>query len=352
VKETTDMFEPQYEENFLLRDLGSIVKRPDLALTELVANAYDAGASLVEIVIPTQLGQTLTIIDNGVGMTKEHFQQRWMTIRYNRTTHQGMDVEFPPETRHTKRKAFGSNGIGRHGLLCFNNDYKIETTRDGIQHQFDVTTREKGKPLAVVDMKSSKSAKRGTKLSVVVDKNLPSPTYISQVISARFIATPDFRISVNGEILELEDHPGIVDSCVIECDGMSLSFTLIDSKQNRKDSVYSGVAIWVGGRLVGEPSWRLAGESILDSRRSFANQYLLVIDSEDLREEIAEDWAGFRPTATKIKSVAIEAKNISIESVKNFAVMKLLQLKKGCYWLTATKSKKCQLWREEKYPTL
>jgi len=323
------MFEPKYEENFLLRDLGSIVKKPDLALTELVANAYDAGASLVKIIIPTQLGQTLTIVDNGVGMTKEQFQQRWMTIRYNRTIHQGMDVEFPPEIKHKKRKAFGSNGIGRHGLLCFNNDYKIETSRDGIQHQFDVTTREKGKPLAVVNMKSSKSSTRGTKLSVVVDKNLPSPTYISQVISARFIATPDFKISVNGEILELEDHPGIVDSCIIECDSMSLSFTLIDSKQNRKDSVYSGVAIWVGGRLVGEPSWRLAGESILDSRRSFANQYLLVIDSEDLREEIAEDWSGFRPTATKIKSVAIEAKKYIDRKRQEFRGDEITLTKKG-----------------------
>lgn len=329
MQKTADMFEPQYEENFLLRDLGSIVKKSDLALTELVANAYDAGATSVNILIPDQIGLPLTIVDNGVGMTKENFQQRWMTLRYNRTVHQGMDVEFPAERKGTKRKAFGRNGIGRHGLLCFNDDYKVETTKDGIKHHFDVTTKEKGKPLAVTQMVSEKSDSRGTKLSVIVDRNLPSPSYISQVISARFIATPDFKITVNGETLELEDHPGIVDSCKVECEGMTLDFTLIDSKQNRKDSVYSGVAIWVGGRLVGEPSWRLAGESILDSRRSFANQYLLVIKTEDLREEIAEDWSAFRSGAIKVKSIAEEAKKYINAKRQEFRADEISSTKRG-----------------------
>ena len=29
-----DLFVAQYEDNFLLRDLGSVVQRPDIALTE------------------------------------------------------------------------------------------------------------------------------------------------------------------------------------------------------------------------------------------------------------------------------------------------------------------------------
>lgn len=38
-----------FEEDYILRSLGSIVNQPDTALTELVANAWDAGASCVEI---------------------------------------------------------------------------------------------------------------------------------------------------------------------------------------------------------------------------------------------------------------------------------------------------------------
>lgn len=82
-----DLFETTYEENFLRRDLGAIVYRPDIALTELVANAYDAGASTVKIIVPDALDGTLVIEDNGVGMTENHFRQRWMMLRYNRLAH-------------------------------------------------------------------------------------------------------------------------------------------------------------------------------------------------------------------------------------------------------------------------
>ena len=46
------LFPSLYEEDYILRSLGSIVTQSDVALTELVANAWDAGASNVTISIP------------------------------------------------------------------------------------------------------------------------------------------------------------------------------------------------------------------------------------------------------------------------------------------------------------
>jgi hypothetical protein len=43
-----------FEEDYLLRTLGAIAHVPDIALTELVANAWDAGASFVDITIPKE----------------------------------------------------------------------------------------------------------------------------------------------------------------------------------------------------------------------------------------------------------------------------------------------------------
>lgn len=328
---TQDMFEASYEDNFLMRDLGSVVKRPDIALTELVANAYDAGASKVEITIPEEHHEQLVVADNGVGMTKEHFQQRWMTLRYNRMQHQGSDVEFPSDREVVKRKAFGRNGIGRHGLLCFNDEYTLETIRDSEKHVMDITTKQPSKPLAVTNIKSENKDGHGTKLSVKVIRHLPSPTHIAEIISARFIATPDFTVSVNGQVLQLHQHPGVVDSCEIECEGLHLKLTLIDSKQNRKDSLFSGAAIWVGGRLVGEPSWKLAGESLIDSRRSFANRYLLVIETEDLREDVSEDWSGFRQDASNIGIVAGEARRYINRKRREFKSEEIAETKNGIY---------------------
>ena len=41
-----------FEDDYLVRSLGAIATSPDTALTELVANAWDAGAGRVDLVIP------------------------------------------------------------------------------------------------------------------------------------------------------------------------------------------------------------------------------------------------------------------------------------------------------------
>ena len=74
-----------FEEQYLIRTLGAIARDPDAALTELVANAWDAGASEVQIQLPTETGQKLTVVDDGIGMTQEEFHHRWMTLGYNET---------------------------------------------------------------------------------------------------------------------------------------------------------------------------------------------------------------------------------------------------------------------------
>lgn len=40
-----------FEEDYLIRTLGALVHNPEVALTELVANAWDAGATTVDISI-------------------------------------------------------------------------------------------------------------------------------------------------------------------------------------------------------------------------------------------------------------------------------------------------------------
>jgi len=84
-----------FEDDFLIRTLGQIANSPDIALTELVANAWDAGASIVKIYIPEELFEELIIEDDGTGMTPEQFRHRWMTLGYNRLKHQGEFAEFP-----------------------------------------------------------------------------------------------------------------------------------------------------------------------------------------------------------------------------------------------------------------
>src|SRR5262245_30494378 len=127
-----------FEEDFLIRTLGDHVRVPDVALTELVANAWDAGASRVGIIVPQNRGELLTIDDDGCGLTKEQFFDRWMKLAYNRAKRQGLTAEFPPERQQWRRRAYGRNGQGRHGLFCFGDAYEVETRRDGRFHRFKV----------------------------------------------------------------------------------------------------------------------------------------------------------------------------------------------------------------------
>lgn len=83
-----------FEEDYLIRTLGDLANSPDIALTELVANAWDAGATEVEITIPYEIFAEIIVKDNGTGLTPEQFRKRWMTLGYNRLKHQGEQVEF------------------------------------------------------------------------------------------------------------------------------------------------------------------------------------------------------------------------------------------------------------------
>ena len=50
-----------YEDGFLIREIGSIATKADVAITELIANAHDAGASEVKIIFPEEKGNMITV---------------------------------------------------------------------------------------------------------------------------------------------------------------------------------------------------------------------------------------------------------------------------------------------------
>ncbi|MGI4751849.1 MAG: ATP-binding protein [Janthinobacterium lividum] len=282
-----------FEDDYLIRTLGNLGTQPEVALTELVANAWDAGATQVNIFIPSEKGQKLTIEDNGSGLTKDEFHNRWMKLSYNRLRHQGKMVDFPKGV-DLKRYPYGRNGVGRHGLLCFNNEYQVITNKNGTESTFTLTTKSEKQPFIIKSETFKKSTKAGTILEVIVEKNLPNPNTILEVISARFLHDPKFIVSINRQTIQLEEHKGLIESVQIEIDDVKLQISLIDSKKSRRSTLYQGIAIWQGGRLVGEPSWILGNVMVLDGRSKEAKRYSIVVETTDLADFIREDWTGFK----------------------------------------------------------
>ena len=93
----------------LLVQLGQqLVAKPSVALAELVKNAYDADATQVRIRMQNVdvSGGTISIEDDGHGMTFEEIQSNWMRIA---TT----SKHDNPESRRYRRPVTGAKGIGR-----------------------------------------------------------------------------------------------------------------------------------------------------------------------------------------------------------------------------------------------
>jgi signal transduction histidine kinase len=88
----------------LLRELGArLVGKPQIALSELIKNAYDADARHVVVTFDED---SIVIEDDGHGMSARTFEQYWMRVG---TTHKAIERESP----ELGRPLTGSKGVGR-----------------------------------------------------------------------------------------------------------------------------------------------------------------------------------------------------------------------------------------------
>ena len=287
-----------FEENYIFRNNRSITSNSDIALTEFIANSWDAGAHNVEITIPYEEHEEISIEDDGTGMSDEEFRSRWMTLNYDRQKRQGREVEFPAGVDNPKRIAYGRNGIGRHGMLCFSNSYKVETWKDGICNVYDIAVSHGDSPFKIVKHASHEKTGHGTKLSAFVDRHLPDAAAMSDILSARFLYDPKFAVKINGKCIDLSQHKGVAFSKELETTThVKLSMTVIDSEKTAAKSQQHGIAFWVSGRLVGQPSWTYGKTTFLDGRLRAAKRYTVIIKTDDLIDDVMPDWSGFIDSA-------------------------------------------------------
>lgn len=304
----------RFEEDFFLRTFGDLVRVPDVALTELVANAWDAGAARVDVTIPAGYDEILAVEDDGCGLSETAFSERWMTLAYNRQRHQGPEAEFPAERSGWRRKAYGRNGQGRHGLLCFGDKYEVLTWRDGRSSRFEVAVASGEEPCVATLLKEAEKSGHGTAVSVRVKRRLPDPDRIREVLASRFLHDPKFVVAVNRASLPLTDLPRLTETRDLSVEdpetkrSVKLQLLAIDGEAGRAKH-QSGVTFWVGGRLVGHPGWIVGGISLLDGRTRPSRRLTFVVKTDDLFDEVLPDWSGFRESnlMTEVNSNVSEA---------------------------------------------
>lgn len=283
-----------FEENYIFRNNRSITSNNDIALTEFVANAWDAGAHNVEITIPYKKHEKISVEDDGTGMTDDEFRSRWMTLNYDRQKRQGKEVSFPNGVESSKRIAYGRNGIGRHGMLCFSDGYTVETWKNGKCNIYDISIAQGNAPFKIVKHTTKDKDGHGTKISTFVVRHLPDADAMTTILSARFLYDPKFVVKINGKSLDLSKHKGVVFSKDFSpSSSVCLSMTVIDSEKTAVKSQQHGVAFWISGRLVGQPSWTYGNVTFLDGRLKAAKRYTVIIKTDDLIDSVLPDWSGF-----------------------------------------------------------
>jgi hypothetical protein len=119
----------------VLKHLGlNLYSNLPAVLTEVVANAWDADATEVNISID-DLNCKIEISDNGIGMTLDDVNKKFLHVGYEKRR----DITVTPRF---KRKVMGRKGIGKLSLFSIANNIEVFTSKDNEKHAFLISRTE------------------------------------------------------------------------------------------------------------------------------------------------------------------------------------------------------------------
>jgi Histidine kinase-, DNA gyrase B-, and HSP90-like ATPase len=288
-----------FDDRFLDRYAGPIISDPSVAIVELVANAWDAYATRVEIIWPSRThGVAFSIIDNGKGMTPEQFQRRWKTLDYNRTADEGTKSTPPADLLDASpRNAYGRNGKGRHAAFKFSDPYRVRTWRDGTEAVYEVR-RGATQPFDIEEISTRTGVVgHGTEISATSSEGISlGADTAREVIGTRFLADPNFTVSVDGTLVTFDDIPTrSIQKASVAVPGFGvIELIMIDGQKADRTTRQHGIAWRVKSRLVGTPGWiGFDHERMLDGRTSEAKRFQFIVSADLLEDAVLPDWSGF-----------------------------------------------------------
>jgi hypothetical protein len=187
-----------YEDRFLESWAGSIITNPSTAIVELVANAWDAYSTRVDITLPDANANILfSIADNGKGMTLDEFRYIWRAMSYDRITKFGPTTEPPLGITGLPRPVFGKNGKGRFASFCFAPEYVITSRKEGQQFTVKVS-RTPSNPLVLEEIEHLVEGVKGHGTVISGAGEIPYvPLSVEQArnqLGSRFLTNPALLI--------------------------------------------------------------------------------------------------------------------------------------------------------------
>jgi len=181
-------------------------------LSEIVANAWDADATVVKITIDKGT-ETITISDDGIGMDRDAVIDRFLTVGFRRRDVLG-------EKTPGGRKPMGRKGIGKLSIFSIAQIAEVYTTSNGVRTSFKMDREVIRKAISgpSVDYKPDElttwppDLKKGTRIVLKgLSKNLSGMTVggLKRRVARRFsVIGPKsgFRVVVNGAAIGPDDR--------------------------------------------------------------------------------------------------------------------------------------------------
>ena len=179
------------------------------AISELIANSYDADAQNVWLIIPEKIDKNSIIIikDDGNGMSKDFIKRSYMRIGPNNRIGREKSPKF-------KRLLIGSKGIGKLAGLGIANTIYIETINNGKKCKFEINRKKldvEGKSLENIDIPLVEEKTKEANGTTIYLKELLShlSTMSDEKLRTFFVGEfgfpKNFCIFVNGQRYTAED---------------------------------------------------------------------------------------------------------------------------------------------------
>ncbi len=201
----------------VLNHLGlNLYSNVPAVLAELIANAWDADASRVDVSVKeANSDKEIVIKDNGCGMDDADLREKFLTVGYQRRSQENGDL-----TERKGRPVMGRKGIGKLSVLSIAGKVRVFTKKanaDFLAIELDVEKiqeaierQEKYHP-PVIDVPDNVDLNNPGTVLVLSDLkkrvNASLEKYLRQRVARRFsVISNDFQVFVNGRKITLDDR--------------------------------------------------------------------------------------------------------------------------------------------------
>lgn len=296
----------------VLNHLGlNLYSNAAAALSEAVANAWDADATEVTITLANDM---IIIRDNGVGMTLREVNDKFLNVGYDRRTDVG-------ERTGRGRPVMGRKGIGKLALFSIAEEITVFTQRAGEPPEgFKMTvsaiqeaiqTRREYNPMPV----EPTNLGIGTELhlSTLKNRNLGRTwAALRRRLARRFavIGTPEFMVMIDGESVTYRDRDDLKAVQFLWEIGQRLQenqqYAEVDFTDRRQFPYFflpsdpeTDVVnpTFISGTIPGHPNWAVRGwigtakvpanlKSTEDSRINSLNSIVVIARGRLIQEDI------------------------------------------------------------------